>query len=170
MAGSLNKAMIIGNLGADPEVRYTAGGTAVSNLSIATNEQWTDRQSGERQTRTEWHRVTFFGRTAEVAGEYLAKGSTVYVEGRIETDKWEDREGNTRYTTKVLGNTLTMLDGKGAGGSGGGNPTPAAAKPGAQPQGEAATPEPAPSYAGVSEKFGGSWDDDIPFSSMWFPG
>lgn len=170
MAGSLNKAMIIGNLGADPEVRYTASGTAVSNLSVATNEQWKDRQSGEMQSRTEWHRVTLFGRNAEVAGEYLGKGSTVYIEGRIETDKWEDREGNTRYTTKILGNALTMLGAPSGGGNagGGGGAKPASQKPNPEPQGAPVPDDATPEHAKVGNG-GGDFDDDIPFAAAWHP-
>lgn len=112
---SLNKAMVIGNLGADPEVRYTQSGTAVANLSIATNETWKDK-SGEKQERTEWHKVVVFGRTAENVGKYLKKGRQVYIEGRIQTKDWEDRDGNKRYTTEIVAQNVTFLSGGNDGG------------------------------------------------------
>ncbi|MEQ8662758.1 MAG: single-stranded DNA-binding protein, partial [Gammaproteobacteria bacterium] len=120
MARGLNKVMLIGNLGADPEMRYTASGSAVANVRLATAESWRDRESGEQQERTEWHRVVFFGRTAEVVGEYLRKGSQVYVEGRLQTRKWQDRDGNERYTTEIVANEMHMLGSRGGGGGGGG--------------------------------------------------
>ena len=109
---SLNKVQLIGNLGSDPEVRYTGNGTAVTSLSIATSEKWTDKQSGEKQERTEWHNVTLWARLAEVAGEYLNKGSKVYVEGQLRTDKYTDKDGIERYSTKVIGQQLIMLGSK----------------------------------------------------------
>ncbi|TYP94967.1 single-strand binding protein [Fodinibius salinus] len=112
---SLNKAMIIGRLGQDPDVRYTQSNTAVANMSIATSERYKDKQ-GEWKERTEWHRVVAWGRTAEVCQEYLKKGSQVYIEGPIQTRKWEDKEGQTRYTTEIKALTMTMLDSKGDGG------------------------------------------------------
>jgi single-strand DNA-binding protein len=110
MAG-VNKAILLGNLGQDPEIRYTASGTAVANISIATSERWTGKESGEQQERTEWHRVVFFGRLAEVVGEYLKKGSQIYVEGQIRTEKWQDRDGQDRYTTKIYAREMQMLGG-----------------------------------------------------------
>jgi single-strand DNA-binding protein len=115
---SVNKAIIIGNLGADPEVRYTQSGTAVANLSIATNERWTDK-SGAKQEKTEWHRVVVFGNTAENCQKYLSKGRQVYVEGRIQTNEWTDKDGNTKYTTEIVAQNVTFLSG-GSGGGGGG--------------------------------------------------
>lgn len=115
---SLNKAMIIGNLGVDPELRYTQSGTAVANLRIATNERWTDK-SGEKQERTEWHRVVVFGRQAETCEKYLKKGRQVYVEGRLQTKEWQDRDGNKRYTTEIVATNVTFL----SGGSSGGGPS-----------------------------------------------
>lgn len=112
---SLNKAMIIGRLGQDPDVRYTQSNTAVANLSIATSERYKDKQ-GEWKERTEWHRVVAWGRLAEICQEYLNKGSQVYIEGPIQTRKWEDKEGQTRYTTEIKALTMTMLDSKGEGG------------------------------------------------------
>lgn len=113
---SVNKAIILGNLGADPETRSTQGGASVTNLSVATSEKWRDKQTGEQKENTEWHRVVLFGRTAEVAGEYLRKGSKVYIEGRLQTRKWTDRDGNDRWTTEIVGNELKMLSGKEQGG------------------------------------------------------
>ncbi|MDP6530277.1 MAG: single-stranded DNA-binding protein [Arenicellales bacterium] len=118
MARGVNKAIIVGNLGRDPEVRYSANGNAIANVTIATTESWKDRQSGERQEKTEWHRVVFFSRLAEIAGEYLKKGSQVYIEGRLQTRKWEDREGNERYTTEIVASDMQMLGGRGGGGVG----------------------------------------------------
>ena len=118
---SVNKAIIVGNLGADPEVRYTQSGTAVANMRIATNERWKDK-SGEKKERTEWHRIVVFGNQAENCGKYLSKGRQVYVEGRIQTNEWEDRDGNTRYTTEIVAQTVQFLSGGNGGGgfSGGG--------------------------------------------------
>jgi single-strand DNA-binding protein len=118
MARGINKVILVGHLGADPEVKYMPSGSAVTNLSVATTESWKDKQSGDKQERTEWHRVAMFGRLAEIAGEYLRKGSQVYIEGRIQTDKWQDKDGKDRYTTKIIANDMQMLGGKGGGGSG----------------------------------------------------
>ncbi|WP_348761696.1 single-stranded DNA-binding protein [uncultured Salinisphaera sp.] len=122
----INKAIIVGNLGADPETRYTAGGTAVTNCNVATSDTWRDKTSGEMQERTEWHRIVFFARLAEVAGEYLKKGSKVYVEGRIQTRKWQGQDGQDRYTTEIVANEMQMLDSRGGqgGGMGGGGSAP----------------------------------------------
>ena len=121
MARGINKVILIGNLGADPETRAMPSGTTVANLRVATSESWRDKQSGEQQERTEWHRVAFFGRLAEVAGEYLRKGSQVYIEGSLRTRKWQDKQGNERYSTEIIGNDLQMLGGRGgAGGAAGG--------------------------------------------------
>ena len=112
MSKGINKVILIGHLGQAPEVKYMPSGSAVANISLATSEQWKDKQTGEKQERTEWHRVTFFGRLAEVVGDYLKKGAQVYVEGRIQTDKWQDKDGNDRYTTKIIANEMQMLGGK----------------------------------------------------------
>jgi len=120
MARGINKVILVGNLGADPEVRYTAGGTAIASLSVATSEQWTDKQSGQKQERTEWHRVKLFGRLAEIAGEYLKKGRQVYVEGSLRTDKYTDKQGVERYSTDIIASELQMLGGMGGGEGGGG--------------------------------------------------
>ena len=118
MARGVNKVILIGNLGADPEVRYTTSGGAVANLRLATTDQWRDKQTGENREQTEWHRVVMFGRLGEIAGEYLKKGSKVYVEGAIRTRKWQDRDGNDRYTTEIVANEMQMLDSRGEGGGG----------------------------------------------------
>ncbi len=115
----VNKVILVGNLGADPEVRYTQSGSPVANLRIATSERWKDKQSGEPQERTEWHRVVLFGRLGEIAEQYLRKGSQVYIEGRLQTRKWQGQDGQDRYTTEIVGNDMQMLGGRG--GEGGGN-------------------------------------------------
>ena len=108
----INKVILVGNLGKDPDMRYTAGGDAVANLSIATSESWNDNQTGEKKEKTEWHRVVFFRRIAEVCGEYLKKGSSVYIEGSLRTRDWEDDQGNKRYTTELIGREMQMLGGR----------------------------------------------------------
>ena len=145
MARGVNKVILIGNLGADPEVRYMPNGGAVANVTLATSESWKDKNTGEQQERTEWHRIVFYRRLAEIAGEYLKKGSKVYVEGRLQTRKWQDRDGNDRYTTEIIANEMQMLDSRGGGTAAFNAETPS--KPAAQP----ATAE----YA--------DFDDDIPF-------
>ena len=120
MARGINKVIIVGNLGADPETRYTSGGSAITSLRIATSETWTDKQSGEKQERTEWHRVKLFGRLAEIAGEYLKKGRQVYIEGSLRTDKYTDKDGIERFSTDIIANEMQMLGGGSEGGAGGG--------------------------------------------------
>ena len=149
MARGVNKAIILGSLGQDPDIRYTAGGAAVANISIATNEQWKDKESGEMQERTEWHRVVFFGRLAEIVGEYLRKGSQVYVEGRIQTRKWQDKEGHDRYTTEIVANEMQMLGSK----SGGTTASFDQSSPAEQS---------APATSGAKSS-NDDFDDDIPF-------
>jgi len=114
MARGINKVILVGNLGGDPEVRYTPAGAAVANLTVATSETWKDKVNGERKEKTEWHRVILFNRLGEIAGEYLKKGSKVYIEGRLQTRKWQDKSGADRYTTEIIGSELQMLDSKGA--------------------------------------------------------
>ena len=109
MARGINKVIVLGNLGSDPDARYMPNGNAVTNIGVATTNSWKDKESGERQEETEWHRVVFFGRLAEIASEYLKKGSQVYVEGRLQTRKWEDKEGNDRWTTEIVANDMQML-------------------------------------------------------------
>ena len=120
MARGINKVILVGNLGADPETRYTPSNTAVTNLRLATSESWRDRNSGETQERTEWHRVVMFNRLAEIAAEYLRKGSKVYVEGKLQTRKWQDQNGQDRWSTEIVANEMQMLDSRGGGGGGGG--------------------------------------------------
>jgi len=153
---SVNKAILIGNLGKDPEVRYLPSGEAIANSTLATTDTWKDK-SGTKQERTEWHRVSFFGRQAEVVGEYLKKGSPIYVEGRIQTRKWQDKEGKDRYTTEIVADRMQMLGGKSSGGGSfevmeNQSPAPARSAPAAKP---AAAP------AGKSNF--DNFDDDIPF-------
>ena len=148
---SVNKVILIGNLGADPETRYLPSGDAVTNIRIATTDTWKDK-SGEKQEHTEWHRVAFFGKTAEIAGEYLKKGSPVYVEGRIRTRKWQDKEGQERYSTEIVGDRMQLLGGRGGGGAESMQREPVAA-------GTAAAKS-------APRKGGGAFDemdDDIPF-------
>jgi len=149
MARGINKVIIVGNLGADPETRYMPSGSAVTNLSIATSETWKDKQTGEQKERTEWHKVAMFNRLAEIAAEYLRKGSQVYIEGKLRTRKWQDRDGNDRWTTEIVADEMQMLGGRGAGGGsfGGGAPQQGGGGGGSAP------PEPAPD----------DFDDDIPF-------
>jgi len=115
MARGVNKVILIGNLGNDPDVRYTANGAAVSNVSLATTDSWKNKESGDLQEKTEWHRIVFFGRLAEIVAEYLKKGSQIYVEGRLQTRKWQDKEGKDRYTTEIVGNEMQMLGSKSSG-------------------------------------------------------
>ena len=116
MAG-VNKVILIGRLGRDPEVRYTASGRAVAKFSIATSEQWTDKEGGKKEERTEWHRIVAWGRLGEICGEYLKKGSQVYIEGRLQTSQWDDKEGNKRYTTEIIAQTMQMLGSAGKAGT-----------------------------------------------------
>src|SRR6185503_13487636 len=120
MARGVNKVILVGNLGADPETRAMPSGTTVTNIRIATSESWRDKQTGEQQERTEWHRVALFGRLGEIAAEYLRKGSQVYIEGSLRTRKWQDKQGNERYSTEIVANEMQMLSGRGMGGGGGG--------------------------------------------------
>src|SRR5210317_1698978 len=113
MARGVNKVILVGNLGADPETRYTASGAAITRITVATSESWRDKQTGENQERTEWHRVVFFNRLAEIAGEYLSKGRQVYIEGSLRTRKWQDQGGQDRYTTEIVANEMQMLGGRG---------------------------------------------------------
>lgn len=138
MARGINKVILIGNLGQDPEVRFTPSGTAVANLSLATSDTWMDKQTGQRQERTEWHRIVLFNKTAEIAQQYLKKGSKVYIEGRLQTRKWQDQNGQDKFSTEVVANDMQMLDSRGGGGGdyqGGG------AYQGNQPQGGGYPPQ-----------------------------
>ena len=167
MARGINKVILIGNLGADPETRAMPSGTTVANLRVATSESWRDKQTGEQQERTEWHRVALFGRLAEVAGEYLRKGSQVYIEGSLRTRKWQDKQGNERYSTEIVGNELQMLGGRG-GGSGGAAAGGGVGGAGVAEHGGRGSGGAAPAFAEESGGSGGSsrseeFDDDIPF-------
>lgn len=158
----VNKVILVGNLGQDPETRYLPSGGAVTNVSIATSESWKDKQTGQQQERTEWHRVAFFGRLAEVAGEYLRKGSKVYVEGALRTRKWQDQQGQDRYTTEIVASDMQMLDARGAqdGQNYGGDygaATPQPSRPAQAPQAQVA-PQPQSPPPSMD-----SFDDDIPF-------
>ncbi|SMN10996.1 Single-stranded DNA-binding protein [uncultured Candidatus Thioglobus sp.] len=155
MARGVNKAIILGTLGQDPDIKYTPSGVAVVNISVATNEEWKDKNTGEKQERTEWHRIVFFGRLAEIVSEYLRKGSQVYIEGRIQTRKWQDKEGMDRYTTEIVGSEMQMLGGKGGGG--GERKADTYNQSPAQSDQPSAPPPPKPSQP--SDDF----DDDIPF-------
>ena len=157
MARGVNKVTLIGNLGNDPEVRYSNNGNAVANVSLATAESWRDKDSGEQQERTEWHRIVFFGRLAEIVSEYLHKGSQIYVEGRLQTNKWQDKEGNDRYTTQIVANEMQML---GSRGSSSANQEPA-------PQKNPAPDSPVDSSPKQTQPLAESpvddFDEDIPF-------
>jgi single-strand DNA-binding protein len=161
---SVNKVILVGNLGRDPETRYMPDGGAVTNVSIATTESWKDKTSGEKQEKTEWHRVAFFGKLAEIAGEYLKKGSQVYVEGRLQTRKWQDKDGADRYTTEIIADRMQMLGSRqGAGGGAGGERGEREGGPGGG--GSERPPASAPAKA-AGAKGGGKFDDfedDIPF-------
>jgi single-strand DNA-binding protein len=166
MARGINKVIIVGNLGADPETRYTTSGSAVTTIRVATSESWKDKQTGEQQERTEWHRVKFFGRLAEIAGEYLRKGRQVYVEGSLRTDKYTDKEGIERYTTEIVANEMQMLGGGEAGGAGmrGGGAGRSAREDGAPAGGYGAPRGGAqPSRQPPAAQDDGFSDDDIPF-------
>jgi single-strand DNA-binding protein len=156
MARGINKVILIGNLGKEPETRYMPSGGAITNLTIATSESWKDKQTGEMQEKTEWHRVVLFNRLAEIASEYLKKGAKVYIEGSLRTRKWQDKEGKDQWTTEIVGNEMQMLDGK-SGGAGGSssqyNEPQSSPQRQAQPQSQRS--EPAFSHA--------DFDDDIPF-------
>ncbi len=169
MARGINKVILIGNVGGDPETRYLPNGNAVTNLTLATSDSWRDKQTGQMQERTEWHRVSFFGKIAEIAGQYLRKGSKVYIEGRLQTREWE-KDGVKRYTTEIvvdMGGTMQMLDGRGDN-EGGSRPPAAPRQPQSQPQQQQAPqaqPRPAPSTQHDAQPAPDydSFDDDIPF-------
>ena len=157
MARGVNKVILIGNLGKDPEVRYMPSGSAVTNITIATSESWKDKQTGDKQERTEWHSVVFFNRLAEIAGEYLKKGSKVYIEGSLRTRKWQDKNsGQDRYTTEIVANEMQMLDSRG--GAGGGDNYQGGSSAGHNKQDNAEQ-----SSAPAMEMAGDDFDDDIPF-------
>lgn len=155
MARGVNKVILIGNVGKDPDIRYMPNGNAVANVTVATSDSWKDKNTGENQERTEWHRVVFFRRLAEVVGEYVKKGSKIYIEGRLQTRKWQDQGGQDRYTTEIVADQMQMLDSRGGGSAaydGGGQQAPANSQ-GGQGQG-------APAAAPMPDD---GFDDDIPF-------
>ena len=152
MARGINKVIIVGNLGQDPETRYMPSGSAVTNFTVATNESWKDKQTGEQKDRTEWHRVAMFNRLAEIAAEYLRKGSQVYIEGKLRTRKWQGQDGNDRYTTEIIADEMQMLGGRGGGGGSYGGPGGGGKSGGAKESGNV-PPQPGPD----------DFDDDIPF-------
>ncbi len=156
MARGINKVILIGNLGADPEVRYMPSGGAVANVNLATTDSWKDRQSGEQQERTEWHRVVLFGRLGEIAGEYLRKGSKVYIEGRLQTRKWQGQDGQDRYTTEVVANDMQMLDSRSGS-------TSFAQSPSSQAPADDWTQTPKSKPAPATSAPADDFDDDIPF-------
>jgi len=162
---SVNKVIIIGNLGKDPEVRYAPSGSAICSITVATSRQWKDKTSGERQEETEWHRITFFDRMAEIAGEYLKKGRPVYVEGRLKTRKYTDKDGVEKYATDIIATEMQLLGGREGGGQGGGGEdmgeSRAPAPRSAPAQRSAPAPRPAP--AAKSSTGFDDMDDDIPF-------
>ncbi len=160
MARGINKVILVGHLGRDPEVRYMPSGGAVANVSVATTEQWKDKQSGENQERTEWHNVVFYNRLAEIVGEYLKKGAQVYVEGSLRTRKWQDKStGADRYTTEIIASEMQMLGGRGGAGGGAGAPSNADYNQGGASRG-ASPSQQQPAAAGNSFD---DFDDDIPF-------
>ena len=167
MARGLNKVMIMGNLGADPEVRYLPSGTAVTNIRVATSESWKDAKTGEKQERTEWHRITLFNRIGEIAAQYLRKGSKVFIEGSIRTNKWQDQSGADRYSTDIIASNMQLMDSKGTGGSApfdqndqmGDMPQDMAAMPSSNASSRSSAKSPEPAMAGSHDAF----DDDVPF-------
>lgn len=152
MARGINKVILVGNLGNDPETKHLPSGNAVTNITVATSESWKDKQTGQQQDRTEWHRVVFFNRLAEIAGEYLRKGSKVYLEGSLRTRKWQDQSGNDRYTTEIVASEMQMLDSRGEGGQ---QAQPQQQYQQPQQQAPQQPQQPAPGFD--------DFDDDIPF-------
>ena len=154
--GSVNKVILVGNLGRDAELRYTPGGAPVATLNLATTEVWNDKTSGQKQEKTEWHRIVLWGKSAESLSEYLTKGKQIYVEGRLQTRKWQDKDGNDKYTTEIRGDRIVLLGGGGggAGGAGGG---------GARPQRATSAPSGGGDHEPMGEPINDLTDDDIPF-------
>ena len=161
MARGINKVILVGNVGVDPDVRYMPNGNAVTTLSVATSETWKDKQTGDKQERTEWHRVVCYNRLGEIAGEYIRKGSKLYVEGSLRTRKWQDPQGQDRYTTEIIASDIQMLDSKG-GASQAYNDAPAAQQHPSEGSSSAAAHKPKATQAAAQEAFDGL-DDDIPF-------
>ncbi len=161
MARGINKVILVGNLGQDPEVRSTTNGSAVTNITVATTESWNDKNTGQKQEKTEWHRVVFFGRLAEIAGQYLSKGRQVYIEGRLQTRKWQDKNGQDRYTTEIVANEMQMLGSNPSGGQAPFGGAPAAPQRQQRPQQNQSgyNNPPAQQQPPAVDDF----DDDIPF-------
>jgi single-strand DNA-binding protein len=158
---SVNKVILIGNLGRDPEVRYAPSGSAICNVTLATSRQWKDKTSGEKQEETEWHRVVFYDRLAEIAGEYLKKGRPVYVEGRLKTRKWTDKDGVEKYTTEIVADQMQLLGSREGMGDGESRGSSSGGAPAARPSGAGAgSPRPAPQKSSTGFD---DMDDDIPF-------
>lgn len=164
MARGINKVILIGNLGADPDTRYMPSGKAVTNIRVATSESWKDKQTGDTQERTEWHSIVMYDKLGEIAAEYLRKGSQVYLEGKLRTRKWQDKEGKDRYTTEIIADQMQMLGGRG-GGAGASSEPRSASRPAPAGQDRSAAPvdEGAGAGAGGGGGGGGEFDDDIPF-------
>jgi single-strand DNA-binding protein len=163
---SVNKVIIVGNLGADPETRYTPGGDAVTNIRVATTDKWKDKASGEMKEATEWHRISFFGRLAEVAGEYLKKGSQVYIEGSLRTRKWQDKDGQDKYSTDIRGDVMQMLGRREGGGAPRDEGMPRSSEGRGGSEGRAGEPRSAGDAKPAQKKPAGKFDDmedDIPF-------
>ena len=160
MARGINKVILVGNLGADPDTRYMPSGKAVTNIRVATSESWKDKQTGDMQERTEWHSIVMYDKLGEIAAEYLRKGSQVYIEGKIRTRKWQDKEGKDRYTTEVIADQMQMLGGRGGGGGASSEPREPRSAARQAPASEERSDR---SAAPVDEAGGGEFDDDIPF-------
>lgn len=166
MARGVNKVIIVGNLGNDPEVRYMPSGAAIANISVATSESWKDKQTGQTQERTEWHRIVLFNRLGEIAGQYLRKGSKVYLEGSLRTRKWQDANGQDKYTTEIVASELQMLDSKGAGAPGSaGNfpPVESYSQEYSSPASSGRAPQSPAQSAVMTDDFATQMDDEIPF-------
>ena len=163
----VNKVILVGNIGQDPETRYTPSGSAITRISVATSEVWKDKQSDQQQERTEWHRVVFFNRLAEIAGEYLKKGSKVYIEGSLRTNKWQDKEGKDQYTTEIIANEMQMLDSRSGGGAQSNGPSYGGqdnyAPSAKQSASGANSPQSQPASRPTPEPSFDNFDDDIPF-------
>lgn len=160
MARGINKVILVGNLGADPDTRYMPSGKAVTNIRVATSESWKDKQTGDTQERTEWHGIVMYDKLGEIAAEYLRKGSQVYIEGKLRTRKWQDKEGKDRYTTEIIADQMQMLGSRGGGGGGSSEPREPRS---ASRQAPAEDRTAAPVDEGGGGGGGGEFDDDIPF-------
>jgi single-strand DNA-binding protein len=165
MSRGVNKVILVGNLGKDPETRYMPSGSAVTNLTLATSEQWKDKQTGDQQERTEWHKIAMFGRLAEIAAEYLRKGSQVYIEGKLRTRKWQDKEGKDRWTTEIVADEMQMLGSKGGGGASAGAGAMGAGAAAGGSGGSSTGSSSGGGRAAVNDSGAppGDFDDDIPF-------